>query len=162
MVVAASRWRGHIEIGHTATMNDAATIGRADQLATLRAGKDLLDRWFASPLAIPEVAARVGYSPHHFSRAFRRAYGQSPGRYLAQRRIERAQDLLRNSDLTVTEICMMVGFSSLGTFSATFKRAIGLAPTTYRQREQQVRDDRAVVPGCVLLMKPTPELPPER
>lgn len=128
------------------------------RLGDLRAAKDLMDASFAAELDLGQVAAAAGYSAFHFSRAFQQAYGESPGRYLTRRRIERAQDLLRGSDLTVTEICLAVGFSSLGSFSTTFRRAVGSSPTAYREA---ARADRglAVVPACALLMRATPSLP---
>ncbi len=76
-----------------------------------------MDRCYAEPLSLDEVAQRAGYSRYHFLREFRAAYGETPRAYLTRRRIERAKDLLRSANLTVTEICHMVGFSSLGSFS---------------------------------------------
>jgi AraC-like DNA-binding protein len=125
----------------------------------LRHAKDILDGHFREPIAVDEVATSVGYSPFHFAREFRRTYGESPGRYLARRRIERAQQLLHASDLTVTEICLVVGYTSLGTFSAAFKRAVGVSPTGYRSMAREA-SKAEVVPACVLLMRQTPPLPP--
>jgi AraC-like DNA-binding protein len=84
-------------------------------LARLRLAKDAMDRDWAEPLDLGAVAAAAGYSRYHFVRLFREAYGETPGHYLSRRRIERAQELLRSANLTVTEICMIVGFTSLGT-----------------------------------------------
>ena len=77
-----------------------------------------MDREWARPLDLTQVAAVAGYSRVHFVRLFRRAYGETPGQYLSRRRIERAKDVLSSANLTITEICMLVGFSSLGTFRA--------------------------------------------
>ncbi|CAL99690.1 AraC family transcriptional regulator [Saccharopolyspora erythraea NRRL 2338] len=118
-----------------------------DHLRSLRQAKDLMDRDWARPLDVDAVAARAGYSRNHFVRSFRAAYGQTPGRYLSGRRIERAQDLLRNANLTVTEICFLVGFSSLGSFCTRFKEQVGITPAEFRRASPP-----AAVPGCFALM----------
>jgi AraC-like DNA-binding protein len=101
-------------------------------LRTLRRPRDRIDRDYAEPIAIPALAAGAGYSREHFIRAFRAAYGETPGRYRTRRRVERACELLRSANLTVTEICYLVGFTSLGTFSARFAELTGMSPTEYR------------------------------
>ena len=118
---------------------------------SLRQAKDLMDRSYAEPLDLDAVAAAAGYSRFHFVRSFREAYGRTPRRYLSDRRIERACDLLRSANLAVTEICALVGFASLGTFSARFKRKTGLSPSAYREREV-ARGGPPPVPGCYVLM----------
>ncbi|SEF55029.1 AraC-type DNA-binding protein [Thermomonospora echinospora] len=120
------------------------------QLRRLRLAKDIMDRDWAQPLDVDAVAARAGYSRYHFIRCFREAYGETPGRYLSRRRIERAQDLLRSANLTVTEICMMVGFSSLGSFCTRFKQQVGMTPAQFRARAR--RDGPAPIPGCFVLL----------
>ena len=92
------------------------------RLAHLRDAKDLMDRDYAEPLDLEAIAQTAGYSRFHFIRAFRDAYGQTPRDYLSARRVERARELLRNADLTVTEVCLLVGFSSLGSFSTRFRK----------------------------------------
>ncbi|MFI8963630.1 helix-turn-helix transcriptional regulator [Streptomyces sp. NPDC053493] len=109
-----------------------------------------MDRDWAEPLDLDAVAAHAGYSRFHFVRAFKTAYGETPGQYLSRRRIERAEEMLRTAGLTVTEICGLVGFSSLGTFSARFKRQTGLTPTEYRARH--VGRGAALIPGCFALL----------
>lgn len=110
------------------------TPGQA-RLRALRQAKDAMDRDWADPgLDLAAVAAHAGCSRYHFVRAFRAAYGETPGRNLSRRRIERAGELLRSANLTVTEICLLVGFSSLGTFSARFKEQTGISPSEYRSR----------------------------
>ena len=89
-------------------------------------------------------------SKYHFVRSFAEAYGETPMRYLTLRRVERAQDLLRNANLTVTEICMLVGFSSVGSFSARFRELVGESPTEYRRR---YADGSPRIPGCWLFMR---------
>ncbi|MDT0341721.1 helix-turn-helix transcriptional regulator [Streptomyces litchfieldiae] len=120
------------------------------RLRQLRRAKDLMDRDWSRPLDLATVAAHAGYSPFHFVRAFRAAYGETPGQYLTRRRVERAQELLRSADLSVTEICGLVGFHSLGTFSATFRRRTGLTPTAYRARH--AGRGAALIPGCYALL----------
>src|SRR5712691_6993888 len=122
-----------------------------DRLAHLRDAKDLMDRAYAEPLDLGAIAAAAGYSPFHFVRAFRDSYGRTPREYLSARRVERARELLRTANLTVTEICFLVGFSSLGSFSARLKTEMGITPSDYRARE--VRRGRPPrIPGCFVLM----------
>jgi AraC-like DNA-binding protein len=97
------------------------------------------------------LAAEAGYSREHFIRAFRTAYGETPGRYRSRRRVERACELLRSANLTVTEVCLHVGFASLGTFGARFTEITGMAPTAYRE-ESSRRGGPAPIPGCYALM----------
>ena len=103
-------------------------------LRMLRRARDRIDRDYADPIDIPALAAGAGYSREHFIRAFRAAYGETPGRYRTRRRVERACELLRSANLTVTEICHLVGFTSLGTFSARFAELTGMSPTAYRRQ----------------------------
>jgi AraC-like DNA-binding protein len=96
--------------------------------------RDAMDRAFASPLDVPSLARVAHVSPTHFSRQFRATFGETPHRYLQRRRIERAMELLRETDSSVTEICLDVGFGSLGTFSRTFSGIVGEPPSRYRAR----------------------------
>jgi len=116
----------------------------------LRRVHDHIDRHYAEPLTLSGLAALVGMSKFHLVRAFRAAYGETPMRYLTRRRIERAQDLLRSANLTVTEICMLVGFTSLGSFSAKFTELVGESPVAYRNRWA---DKGPHIPGCYLFMR---------
>lgn len=121
------------------------------RLRAMRLAKDAMDRdWAAPGLDLDAVAAHAGYSRYHFVRAFKATYGESPGQYLSRRRIERAEELLRSANLTVTEICMMVGFTSLGTFSARFKKQTGTSPSDYRRRHG--RRAAALIPGCYAML----------
>lgn len=115
-------------------------------LAHLRRARDLMDRDYAKPLDIAAIARAALMSPAHFSRQFRAAYGETPYSYLMTRRIERAKALLRGGELSVTDVCMAVGCTSLGSFSARFTELVGETPTAYR-----VGDHTALrgVPGCV-------------
>ena len=115
-------------------------------LARLRRARDLMDREYASPLDVAALARTALMSPAHFSRKFRAAYGETPYAYLMTRRIERAKALLRRGDLSVTEVCMAVGCTSLGSFSAHFTQLTGETPTAYRARDHGAL---AGLPGCV-------------
>src|SRR2546423_571501 len=98
--------------------------------------RDTMDRAFAQPLDVPALARGAHVSSAHFSRQFRATFGETPHRYLQRRRVERAMELLRETDRPVTEICLDVGFNSLGTFSRTFREIVGEAPTSYRDRAE--------------------------
>ena len=102
-------------------------------LARLRRVRDRIDREYAQPLDVDALARDAHMSAGHFSREFRRAYGESPYSYLMTRRIERAMALLRRGDLAVTEVCFEVGCSSLGSFSTRFTGLVGVPPSTYRR-----------------------------
>jgi AraC-like DNA-binding protein len=123
-------------------------------LAHLRRARDLMDREYARPLDVAALARAALMSTGHFSRQFRATYGETPYSYLMTRRIERAQALLRRGDLSVTEVCVAVGCSSLGSFSARFTHLVGETPTAYRARDHGAL---ANVPGCVAkdLTRPT-------
>jgi len=120
-------------------------------LPHLRRARDHMDRHYARPLDLDGLAAVAGISRFHFARSFEAAYGETPMRYLTRRRIERAQDLLRAANLTVTEVCMLVGFASLGSFSSRFSQLVGESPTAYRDR--WAARGGARVPGCYLFMR---------
>jgi AraC-like DNA-binding protein len=117
-----------------------------ENLAHLRRARDLMDREYASPLDVDAIARTALMSTAHFARQFRAAYGETPYAYLMTRRIERAKALLRRGDMSVTDVCMAVGCSSLGSFSARFTELVGETPTAYRARDHSAL---ASVPGCV-------------
>ena len=116
-----------------------------EDLAQLRRARDRMDREYARPLDVPALARTALMSPAHFSRQFRAAYGETPYGYLMTRRIERAKALLRRGDLTVTEVCMEVGCTSLGSFSWRFREIVGESPTAYRTRSHTAG---AAIPAC--------------
>jgi AraC-like DNA-binding protein len=120
-------------------------------LPHLRKARDLADRRFAEPLDLDALAAAAHLSKYHFSRCFAETYGETPIRYLTRRRIERAQDLLRSANLTITEVCMVVGFSSLGSFSSRFRELVGESPTQYRDRWATRGGPH--IPGCFLFFR---------
>ena len=106
--------------------------------------RDAMDRDYAEPLDIARLARLAHVSEAHFIRTFAATFGETPHRYLQRRRVERAMFLLRETDRSVTDICLDVGFTSLGTFSRTFSEIVGDPPTTYRWRATDLRN----VPGC--------------
>jgi len=120
-------------------------------LRALRRARDRIDRDYAQPIGIAALAADAGYSLGQFIRAFDAAYGDTPGRYRTRRRVERACELLRSVNLTVTEVCMLVGFSSVGSFSRRFAEIVGRSPSEYR-REAARLGGPAPIPGCFALM----------
>jgi transcriptional regulator GlxA family with amidase domain len=114
-------------------------------LAHLRRARDLMDREYAQPLDVPTMARAALMSPAHFSRKFRAAYGETPYSYLMTRRIERAKAFLRQG-MSVTDACIAVGCTSLGSFSSRFSEIVGETPTQYRARNHR---DHELLPACV-------------
>ena len=108
--------------------------------------RDAMDRAYAEPLDVAAVAAVACVSEAHFSRCFRATFGETPHRYLQRRRVERSMFLLRETDRSVTDICLDVGFTSLGTFSRTFRQIVGETPSAYRSGHGPI-----VAPHCVQL-----------
>jgi AraC-like DNA-binding protein len=111
--------------------------------------KDLADARYFDPLRVEDMAAAAGLSRAHFSREFRRTFGEPPHSYLLTRRLERAAALLRNTDQTVAEICFAVGLKSVGSFTASFTRSYGGSPTAYRAAFPPPAE-HALIPSCVL------------
>jgi transcriptional regulator GlxA family with amidase domain len=125
-----------------------------EDLAQLRRARDLMDRDYARPLDVPSMARVALMSPSHFARQFRAAYGETPYGYLMTRRVERAKALLRRGDLSVTDVCMAVGCTSLGSFSSRFTEIVGASPSAYRARDHRAG---AAVPACVAKAWTRPE-----
>ena len=125
---------------------DPVRARRLRDLALLRRVRDRIDREYAQPLNVENLARGVHMSAGHLSREFKRAYGESPYSYVMTRRIERAMDLLRRTDLSVTEVCFAVGGSSLGTFSTRFTELVGMSPTAYRDLARSAPGE---LPPCV-------------
>ncbi|WP_218221200.1 helix-turn-helix transcriptional regulator [Nesterenkonia sp. Act20] len=119
---------------------------RRRTLELMRRVRDRIDRDYARPLDVEELARSVHLSGGYLGRQFKQAYGESPYSYLMTRRVERAMTLLRRADMTVTEVCFAVGFSSLGTFSTRFTELVGVPPSTYRSTETHAL---AGIPPCL-------------
>jgi AraC-like DNA-binding protein len=119
--------------------------------------KDLADMRYAEPLEVADLARAAGLSQAHFSRAFRKAFGESPHAYLLTRRLERAAALLRNTDDSVADICVAVGLTSIGSFTTSFKRMFGTTPAAYRAAFPPAATF-AQVPACVLRFYGRPQL----
>jgi AraC-like DNA-binding protein len=116
-------------------------------LPQLRRARDVADRNFAEQLDLAALAAAAGVSKYHFLRCFAATYGETPMQYVTRRRIERAADLLRATNLTVTEVCTLVGYSSLGSFSQRFTELVGMSPAQYQRTQTGPR-----IPGCFVFM----------
>ncbi|WP_129670149.1 helix-turn-helix transcriptional regulator [Phytoactinopolyspora endophytica] len=114
----------------------------------------MIDRCYAEPVDLDRIAREAGYSRYHLVRAFRAAYGETPGRFLTRRRVERAQDLLRSVNVTVTEVCHLVGFSSLGSFSSLFTELVGMSPSEFQRSAHE--NAPPPIPGCYVLMWSAP------
>ena len=115
----------------------------------LARAKDLADARYFEPLGVDDLARAAGLSRAHFSREFRRAFGESPHAYLLTRRLERAASLLRTTDRSVADVCFSVGLRSVGSFTSSFTRTYGLSPTAYRATHPPAAA-HALVPTCVL------------
>jgi AraC-like DNA-binding protein len=132
-----------------AAMATAERRAPADMLVHLRRARDHADRCYARPVSLDELAAVAGLSKYHFVRLFKATYGLTPMEHVSQRRIERAQDLLRATNLTVTEVCFAVGFSSLGSFSTRFRALVGESPSAFQRRHA---GGGPHIPGCFIFM----------
>jgi AraC-like DNA-binding protein len=120
----------------------------------LRRAKDLMDHDYAEPLDVPALAREAHASRAHFVRSFKKAFGETPHRYLLRRRIERAKELLRGTPLSVTEVSLAVGFRSLGSFSTAFRQLVGESPGAYARQWRTV--DPPPIPACFMLMYTRP------
>ena len=140
----------------TASANTAAgarAVARQapdDLLVHLRRARDHADRHYAEPIDLAVLAGVAGLSKYHFQRLFTATYGLSPAAHVSLRRVERAQDLLRATNLTVTEVCHAVGFASLGSFSARFRELVGETPSEFQRRWAAAGTPR--IPGCFVFM----------
>jgi transcriptional regulator GlxA family with amidase domain len=125
------------------------TRAPGDVLVHLRRARDHADRHYAEPLELAGLADVAGLSKYHFQRLFKATYGRTPAAYVSERRVERAQDLLRATNLTVTEVCHAVGFSSLGSFSTRFRELVGESPSDFQRR---YAGNAPRIPGCYVFM----------
>jgi len=133
-------------------MVEGMTPQEMADLVHLRQARDLIDRVYAQPLDVPSMARAALMSPAHFSRKFRAAYGETPYSYLMTRRFERAKALLRQGQ-SVSDTCVAVGCSSLGSFSSRFTEIVGVTPSQYRERDHR---NLEVVPSCVSMFATRP------
>lgn len=117
----------------------------------IRLARLLLDRKYDMPITIDDLSREVALSPYYLIRAFRHVYKQTPHQYLVGQRIGKAKELLRNSQLSITEICVEVGFESLGSFSTLFSREVGISPSAYRANSRPTRTP-AYIPLCICLL----------
>src|SRR4051794_17020989 len=124
-----------------------------EDLVRLRQARDRMDREYTEPLDVTALARTALMSPGHFQRSFRAEFGETPYGYLMTRRIERAKALLRRGDLSVTDVCMAVGCTSLGSFSTRFTELVGESPNAYRARDHA---DAAAVPACLAKVRTRP------
>lgn len=114
--------------------------------------RNFIDVCYDLPLSLDEISSKACFSRYHFLRLFRQAFDKTPHQYLVGRRIEKAKELLRAPDLSVTDVCFEVGFQSLGSFSSLFRKTVGHAPITYREQARKSLLARNQVPGCFLVM----------
>jgi transcriptional regulator GlxA family with amidase domain len=120
---------------------------------SLLRARELIDAQYAQPLDLNELARTANFSRYHFLRAFRRAFRETPHEYLTRKRIERAKELLAQSEFTVTEICFEVGFESVGSFSTLFHKVVGWSPSIYRARAWEMRKNPLkFIPNCYVIM----------
>jgi AraC-like DNA-binding protein len=138
-------WAPRLERGG----NTEAMLAPVPPARHLLRAKDLIDARYREPLDVPALARVARLSVAHFSREFRRSFGETPHRYLLTRRLERAAALLRNTDRSVADICLTVGLSSVGSFTTSFGRAYGMSPTAYRASYPPA-SARVRIPTCVL------------
>jgi AraC-like DNA-binding protein len=128
-------------------MSGVSTAPLARHLLNAR---DMADRRYPEPLDLEALARAANVSPRHFSRSFRRVFGETPYQYLLTRRLERARHLLRTTDRSVMEICLDVGFNSVGSFTTTFRRHVGVTPTAYR-RANPSPSPADLIPHCAVM-----------
>ena len=128
---------------------------REELLVDLRRARDHMDTHFSEPVDLQQLATIAALSKYYFHRLFTAVYGRTPATYLSERRIERAQDLLRATNLTVTEVCLAVGFSSLGSFSSRFRAVVGETPSQFQRR---YGGSAPRIPGCYIFMRGLAEL----
>ncbi len=133
-------------------MHNLPPVANDDSLPLQRA-RMFIDEHFYLPVNLEQISRAANFSRYHFIRLFRQAFHQTPHQYLTHKRIEKAKQLLAESDLTVTDVCLAVGFESLGSFSTLFRKAVGQSPTVYRARmSERRRCPQKFIPACFLMM----------
>lgn len=124
----------------------------------VRLARQYLERRYHTPITVDDVSREVALSPYHLIRVFKDTYNQTPYQYLVDLRIAKAKELLRNSDLSITDICASVGYNSLGSFSTLFRKATGVSPRTYRANSQPTPHP-SYIPLCICLFHDLQEQP---
>ena len=114
--------------------------------------RNFIDVCYDLPLNLDEISSKACFSRYHFLRLFRQTFAKTPHQYLVERRIEKAKELLRGAQFSVTDVCFEVGVQSLGSFSSLFHKAVGHPPITYREQSRKTELARRQVPGCFLVM----------
>lgn len=137
-------------------MNKNAEIGEVltapEVFERLNRARLFIDESYDLPLDLKQISSQACFSRYHFLRLFRQAFNKTPHRYLVDRRIEKAKELLSSDDLRVTDVCFEVGFQSLGSFSTLFHKSVGHPPITYREKSRETKAAKRQVPGCFLVM----------
>jgi AraC-like DNA-binding protein len=150
----------HVLTGVFGQPFDPSSLGRMHRIDAasrrLLRARDRMDRSYAQPLDVAALAHVALTSEAHFIRTFKQTFGETPHRYLQRRRLERAMALLRETERPVTEICLDVGFVSLGTFSRTFRRVLGMSPSQYRAGWRTGAATAGYVPTCVVMASARP------
>jgi AraC-like DNA-binding protein len=132
--------------------DNETTVTAPEVLERLNRARNFIDRCYDLPLNLDEISSQACFSRYHFLRLFRRAFNKTPHQYLIDRRIERAKELLTANDLRVTDVCLEVGFQSLGSFSSLFHKSVGHPPIAFRETSQKTQAAKRQVPGCFLVM----------
>lgn len=114
--------------------------------------RDFIDLCYDLPLNLDDISSQACFSRYHFLRLFRQTFNTTPHRYLVERRLEKAKELLSSKELRVTDVCFEVGFQSLGSFSTLFHKHVGHAPITYREKSLESQAAKRQIPGCFLIM----------
>lgn len=134
------------------TANNELRFTAPEVLERLNRARRFIDTCYDLPLNLEEISSQACFSRYHFLRLFRQAFNKTPHQYLVERRIERAKELLFSQDLTVTDVCLEVGFQSLGSFSSLFHKSVGHPPVTYREKSRETQAAKRQIPACFLMM----------
>lgn len=131
---------------------DNAGATDPEVLERLNRARKFIDLCYELPLNLEEISSHACFSRYHFLRLFRQAFNKTPHQYLVERRIEKAKELLSTNDLRVTDVCLEVGFQSLGSFSSLFHKSVGQTPITFREKNRETQAAKRQIPGCFLVM----------
>ena len=140
------------QMNKPATKETEQDITRPDVYERLCRARDYMDVCYDLPLNLEEISSQACFSRYHFLRLFRQTFNTTPHRYLVERRLQKAKELLSSRDVRVTDVCFEVGFQSLGSFSSLFHKHVGHAPITYREKTLESQAAKRQIPGCFLVM----------